>query len=164
MLHAPFDLVYQLGLLSSELRAILPAAQGADAAAGDSSSSDNGKGKRKLVDGDCPICFCELDAASPESMVWCRAACGQNMHQQCFDMWAKTKAGAGGRVPCPMCRTEWQRAGAGGLPSLPVRLDQAVDSEGYANVASQLGISGVRGSCAPLEKAVVSGVRLTRLC
>ncbi|KAM4058744.1 ring finger domain-containing protein [Hirsutella rhossiliensis] len=148
VLHAPFNLVYQLALLSSELRTIFAnapstAGQRPDAA---TSSSDNGKGRRKPVEGDCPICFCELDAASPESIAWCRAGCGQNIHQQCFDTWAATKT-AGGRVPCPLCRSEWPSRGrvVGGRPaSRAVRLDEAVDSEGYANVASQLGISGVR--------------------
>ncbi|KJZ76170.1 hypothetical protein HIM_04626 [Hirsutella minnesotensis 3608] len=97
-----------------------------------------GGGKRKPIEGDCPICFCELEAASPGSAVWCRAACGQNLHRECFDMWARTKKG---QVTCPFCRSAWAEDPA--MPSR-VRMDRAAVSEGYANVADQLGMSGIR--------------------
>ncbi|UNI23238.1 hypothetical protein JDV02_009071 [Purpureocillium takamizusanense] len=133
-LHAPFHLVYQSALLSTELRTIFASEPNRNDASGSATS-----GKRKPVEGDCPICYCDLDADSPESVVWCRAACGQNIHQTCFQMWAATKAH--GTVTCPMCRSTWE-----GDPDAAsrVRMDMAVDSEGYANVGRQLGISSVR--------------------
>lgn len=56
-------------------------------------------------------------------------------------MWAATKAH--GTVTCPMCRSTWE-----GDPDVAsrVRMDMAVQSEGYANVGRQLGISGARGT------------------
>lgn len=133
VLQAPFELVYQKALLGSELRTIFAAAPGVNV------SGDSGNGKRKPVEGDCPICFCEFDADSPESVVWCRAACGQNIHQECFETWARTKTG---QVTCPLCRSKWQ--GDAKMVS-KVQMNRAVSSEGYANVAHQLGISTRRG-------------------
>lgn len=135
VLNAPFNHVYQLALLSSELRDIFasaPAIVSPTDAAGDSKN-------RKEVCGDCPICFSELDASSPESIVWCRAACGQNVHQECFEMWARTKGG--NEVTCPFCRSPWQ-----GNKDMVAKLERnKVGGEGYVNVADQLGISPTRG-------------------
>lgn len=44
-------------------------------------------GKRKPVDGECPICFMEFEP-DKEEIVWCRAACGNNIHKECFNKWA----------------------------------------------------------------------------
>lgn len=56
-----------------------------------------------------------------EDLVWCKAACGQNFHRECFEQWKRSKNGR--RVTCVYCRTEWQedvpRMGApGGLAAL----------------------------------------------
>uniref|UniRef100_A0A0D2XBB9 RING-type domain-containing protein n=1 Tax=Fusarium oxysporum (strain Fo5176) TaxID=660025 RepID=A0A0D2XBB9_FUSOF len=100
VLNAPFDLVYQLALLSTELQAIFASAPPISAPG--QGESD----KRKPIDGDCPICYCELDEKNQESIVWCAAACGQNIHEECFRMWAQTKPS--GNVTCPMCRSVWK--------------------------------------------------------
>ena len=133
VLRAPFNLVYQSALLSTELCTIF-------ASEPDRDVSESSAGRRKAIEGDCPICYCDLDANSPESIVWCRAACGQNIHQKCYQMWAATKAQDS--VTCPMCRSKWEND-PGSVSS--VRMDKAVHSEGYANVGRQLGISAVRG-------------------
>ncbi|KAI5467554.1 hypothetical protein BGZ63DRAFT_419252 [Mariannaea sp. PMI_226] len=99
LLKAPYQSVYQLALLSSELRDIFAAAPPISAPSVEKSK------KRKPIEGDCPICYCALRGKSNEAVVWCRAACGQNMHQQCFQMWARTKQGD---VTCPMCRSVWE--------------------------------------------------------
>ncbi|KAH7273394.1 hypothetical protein B0J15DRAFT_98794 [Fusarium solani] len=134
VLNAPFDLVYQLGLLSTELQTIFAAAPPISAPSGGKSD------KRKPIEGDCPICYCELEADNPGSIVWCKAACGQNIHQECFQMWARTK-GASGNVTCPMCRSTW-KDDEGSVAN--VRKDKGDIEEGYINVADQLGISRVR--------------------
>jgi hypothetical protein len=138
VLHAPYSLVYQLALLSSELRDIFDGAPPIDEAADPSGESD----KRKPVEGDCPICYSELESGGDDldKIVWCRAACGQNMHQACFEMWARTKAS--GRVTCPMCRSQWE-----GDETMLSQIDRSRGTmmEGYVNVADQLGISTVRG-------------------
>lgn len=141
VLNAPFDLVYQLGLLSTELQDIFAAAPPIAAPAGGQSD------KRKPIEGDCPICYCELEVDDPGSIVWCRAACGQNIHQECFQMWAHTK-GASGNVTCPMCRSVW-KGDEGAVAK--VRKDKGDIEEGYINVADQLGISRFRGLCWLLE-------------
>jgi hypothetical protein len=41
-----------------------------------------------------------------EELVWCKAACGQNFHKECFEQWKRSKHG--GRVTCVYCRSEWQ--------------------------------------------------------
>lgn len=52
----------------------------------DSSSQSN---KRKEISGDCPICFTEFEPGN-EEIVWCKAACGNNIHKTCFEQWAKS--------------------------------------------------------------------------
>lgn len=140
VLNAPYDLVYQLALLGDELTQIFdkaPPISAPDAA----EANDQ---KRKPVEGDCPICFSEMDTESREAIVWCRAACGQNMHKDCFNMWAKSKPG---EATCPFCRSTWE--GDVDLAN-SIDLTQGRDSEGYINIRDQLpGISGVRGICHP---------------
>ncbi|KPM45935.1 hypothetical protein AK830_g617 [Neonectria ditissima] len=134
VLDAPFEMVYQLALLSSELRAIFAAAP---PISGSGAAQKTESDKRKPVEGDCPICYCELDGGS-EGVVWCRAACGQNIHEHCFKMWARTKQGD---VTCPLCRSVW-RDGEGALGK--VRKEEGEMEEGYLNVADQVGVSRVR--------------------
>ncbi|KAH6960458.1 hypothetical protein DER45DRAFT_159551 [Fusarium avenaceum] len=135
VLNAPLELVYQLALLSTELCSIFAAAP--PISTPEQSESD----KRKPIEGDCPICYCEFDEKNKESVVWCAAACGQNIHEECFRMWAQTKQGAGS-VTCPMCRSVWK-----GDEKLVAKVQKDkgdVDDEGYVNVADQLGISRER--------------------
>ncbi|KAH0566188.1 hypothetical protein GP486_000420 [Trichoglossum hirsutum] len=54
--------------------------------------------RRQVVEGECPICFSDLQDPNTE-LVWCKAQCGQNLHKECFDTWASTSAG-GSRVTC----------------------------------------------------------------
>lgn len=72
--------------------------------------------------------------------MWCRASCGQNVHWVCFEMWKGGKSGG----TCPVCRSEWEVD-----PELVSRVvrDEATGtgSEGYVNVAEQLGINPHRG-------------------
>jgi hypothetical protein len=158
VLRAKYEHVYQLALLSGELREVF---EGAPPVAGDDGDggagpAGGGGGKRKAVDGDCPICFCEMDEGEGgEPVVWCRAACGQNVHKGCFETWAATKrrqAGAGGNaeVTCPYCRSVWE----GDEDMIKtIRKDGKRNKEGYVNVAFQLGISTDRGeSCIVLYR------------
>lgn len=146
VLRAKFEYVYQLALLGSELREIL---EGAPPLQSDEGGfGGNGKGKRKPVEGDCPICFCEMEGQEgTEPVVWCRAACGQNVHKACFETWAATKrrqahSGGGGEVTCPYCRSVWE----GDEDMLKtIRKDGKRNADGYVNVASQLGITPHRG-------------------
>ncbi|KAL1840129.1 hypothetical protein VTJ49DRAFT_785 [Mycothermus thermophilus] len=145
VLRARYELVYQLALLSEELREVFAGAPPVEAGVVGGGGGD-GDGKRKPVEGDCPICFCEMEAEGKgaEAVVWCRAACGQNIHKGCFETWAATKrkqGGAGGQVTCPYCRSVWE--GDEDMIQAIVR-DGKRNHEGYVNVASQLGISTQR--------------------
>lgn len=148
VLRAPFEYVYQLALLSSELREIFANAPPPPPASGEEEGggSGDGDGRRKPVEGDCPICFCEMEAEGGEAVVWCRAACGQNIHKGCFETWAATKrrqAAGGGKaeVTCPYCRSVWE-----GDEDVIKKIERngVRNAEGYVNVASQLGISTER--------------------
>lgn len=54
-----------------------------------SKTEEDTPGKRKPIEGDCPICFMEFDSQT-EEIVWCKTACGNNIHKTCFDRWAAT--------------------------------------------------------------------------
>ncbi|KAJ9660275.1 hypothetical protein H2201_007021 [Coniosporium apollinis] len=133
VLHAPPNLEYQLALLRSELREIFakaPPIPSADAA----TESSN----RKPLEDDCPICCMEFEPEK-EKIVYCKAACGNNIHEVCFSQWKASKNG--GAVTCPFCRTPWQGED---VSVQSVAEKGEVNYEGYVNVAEQLGLSGAR--------------------
>jgi hypothetical protein len=79
--------------------------------------------------------------------VYCRATCGQNIHKECFEMWAATKhQTARDAVTCPMCRSPWQ-----GDEDMVKKIKNTgtTGTDGYVNVADQLGMSRVRGMKIP---------------
>ena len=137
VLHAPQHLQYQLALITSELREIFEKAPPIPAA--DASTTDNNR-KPYSSDEDCPIC-CMPFEPEKEEIVFCKAACGNNVHKECFEQWAATKRAKRAQVTCPFCRTPWQVDGeiAGQLAK-----EGNVNDEGYVNIASQLGLSGRR--------------------
>ena len=96
-------------------------------------------GKRKPVDGECPICYMDFDEANNE-LVWCKAACGNNMHKGCFDQWAASQRGVG-VLKCVYCRSLWQ-VDAGD----PAQIKQtgSVGEDGYVNVGEHFGMSQAR--------------------
>ncbi|KAI0376764.1 hypothetical protein F5Y04DRAFT_197608 [Hypomontagnella monticulosa] len=153
VLRARFDLVYQLALLSSELREIFdgaPLIENPSAHSRDSEKDKdkNGDRNRKPIEGDCPICFTEFEGEDAEATVWCRATCGQNMHAECFDRWASTKRNE--TVTCPMCRTPWKKdkddddEDEEELDIRKLKERGTIGEDGYINVADQLGISRYR--------------------
>lgn len=119
-----------------ELREIFlsaPAPPSSDAGANGESASN-----RKEVSGDCPICFTEF-APDTDEIVWCKAACGNNIHKQCFEQWAKSQSGK--EVRCVYCRQTWQ----GDEDSIKRIVGSGkVNAEGYVNVAGELGLTGAR--------------------
>lgn len=107
VLRAKMEHTYQLALLSTELQEIFASAPPIVDETGAGGEKDK---NRKEVDGDCPICFEEMGDGK-EEVVWCKAACGQNIHKQCFEMWSATKKksdGVGAKVTCPYCRSVWE--------------------------------------------------------
>ncbi|KAK2053045.1 SWIM zinc finger protein [Colletotrichum caudatum] len=138
VLRVKYEFTYQLALVSSELREIFANAPPIEVPP-ELSQDKN----RKPVEGDCPICFSEFDAGSSETIVWCRAACGQNIHRECFETWAATKrrGSSTGNVTCPFCRSIWQ-----GDDDMVKKIKGGgkITHEGYVNVADELGISTQR--------------------
>lgn len=135
VLKAPEHLQYQLAFLSSELQEIFAAAP--TPASSQASSED--PSNRKEVSGDCPICFTEFEPEN-EEIVWCKAACGNNIHKTCFEQWAKSQTGK--EVRCVYCRTPWQ--GDEDSINRIKNVGGHVNGEGYVNVAEELGLSGAR--------------------
>lgn len=129
VLRAPDHLVYQSGLLRSELSTIFAAAP---------SPSSFASARKPLEQDDCPICYCGFEPGEPT--VYCKARCGTNLHKTCFGQWARTKGSD--RVTCPMCRELWAPDGD---QAREVLGSKEVGPEGYVNVAGELGMSGVRG-------------------
>jgi hypothetical protein len=141
VLRAPAELQYQRALLKPELRRIF--ANAPPIAAPDASTSGTDK-NRKPIEGDCPICFMPMEDGG-EALVYCKAACGNNFHGDCFNHWAASKRAASASVTCPLCRSTWQ-SDAKDVPNVRNVAKTAVrNSEGYVNVGAELGLSSQRG-------------------
>jgi hypothetical protein len=136
ILRAPPDLEYQLAFTSSELKDIF---SNAPPLPSEIASNDVQDGNRKPVEGECPICCCDFELSSSETVVYCKAACGNNIHKDCFSKWAATKSGQ--TITCPFCRSPWQ---GDEIQLKEVAKGGSRNAEGYVNVASQLGLSGRR--------------------
>lgn len=152
VLRAREDLEYQLAFVSSELREIFEHAPPLPSEVAEQDKADGSEmdGNRKPLAGeDCPICMTEFEtdnAGKPkqgELVVYCKAACGNNIHKECFGQWAATKRGQG-YVTCPFCRSPWQEDDASAADLKGVAMGGKRNREGYVNIASQLGLSGER--------------------
>ncbi|KAL8849985.1 MAG: hypothetical protein Q9221_005091 [Calogaya cf. arnoldii] len=140
VLKAPEHLQYQLAFLTSELHLIFNQAPlPASSAAGADASSDTAPSNRKEITGDCPICFMEFEPAT-EEIIYCRAACGNNIHKDCFEQWARAQPSASA-AKCVYCRTPWQKE-VGDYATLAKGGKKG--EEGYVNIGEELGLSGVR--------------------
>ena len=143
VLKAPPHLSYQRAFLSGELREVFdnaPPLPGNKAEEGEVEQSG-----RKEIEGDCPICCEEFSGGDKASVTWCQSSCGNNMHKACFDQWARQKRAIGGPITCPFCRAPWK---SGEVNNGVIDTSRAVNEDGYVNVASQLGLSGLRGEYA----------------
>ena len=149
VLKAPEHLQYQTGLLSSELAEIFAAAPSPIASAKSSSEHEGGEEgggvKRRPVEGDCPICFTAFEPET-EDIVYCKAACGNNIHGDCFEQWAKSQAGR--EVRCVYCRAQWEGDEEQVLRIVREKIEggEKRNGEGYVNVGAELGLSGARGT------------------
>ncbi|KAF2130085.1 hypothetical protein P153DRAFT_315711 [Dothidotthia symphoricarpi CBS 119687] len=74
---------------------------------------------RKAIEGECSVCTEEL---SPKRGVitFCRAECGQNIHEKCIERWQRSQNGP---TTCPICRKAW-KAGTEEMISLDDELDR----------------------------------------
>ncbi|OBT69843.1 hypothetical protein VE03_00744 [Pseudogymnoascus sp. 23342-1-I1] len=136
VLKVPEHLQYQQALLSTELKEIFEHAP-VTPQSSDGSEETSHPGKRKPIEGDCPVCVIEFKPSG--EILWCKAACGNNIHKACFDQWAKSKPGP---VKCVYCRTVWMDDEDAAKKIS--RHGRRKNEEGYINVAEELGLSGVR--------------------
>lgn len=138
VLRAPYEYQYQRGLLSNELEEVFANAPPIPHASGRNDKDDDGDGKRKPIEGECPICYMDLDESNNE-IVWCKVGCGNNMHKECFSQWAASQRGK--EVKCVYCRTPWHRESQ---MTADIVKNGNLTAEGYVNVADQFGMSGMR--------------------
>jgi hypothetical protein len=139
ILKAPEHLAYQTALLSTELAEIFDRAPITPQSQpeGITNVEIYGPGKRKPVEGDCPVCAMEFEKG--DSIVWCKAACGNNIHRECFQKWVAASKGTG--VKCVYCRTEWITD----TPNVKaINKTGEENVEGYVNIGAQLGLSSER--------------------
>lgn len=134
VLRAPEHLAYQAAFLTSELKELFAKASPLPIEVAEEDVKD---GNRKEISGECPICF--MDFEEGENIVWCQAACGNNIHKGCFAQWAAMKD----KVTCPFCRSEWQDEAAPKSKAQKTKLAKVKDlgereRGGYVNVAAQL--------------------------
>ena len=85
ILQAPAYMCYQLAFLSNEIDEIFANAPITRASVQNHSQQLDAlyNGKRKPVDGECPICVFAMEPG--DDLVWCKAGCGQNFHEDCFE-------------------------------------------------------------------------------
>ena len=144
VLKAREDIAYQLALTSTELRELIknaPLIPGVETNGNDKLCEEQ-DGNRKPIEGECPICYDELDSKNDE-IVYCKASCGNNVHKACMQSWIQVATR--GKATCPYCRATWdtEEAFDGKLGSVDTD-GLPRNEDGYLNVAGQLGLSGER--------------------
>ena len=151
VLKAPSHLEYQLALLRTELNEIFAQSPPLPSSGSSEDAYSDKPSNQKPVEGDCPICFMAFESDS-EEIVWCKAACGNNIHRECFERWAQSQHGK--EVRCVYCRTRWE----GDDDSLgrikDIKSKGEMNDEGYRNVGLELGMSSERGITSLLAPAL----------
>jgi hypothetical protein len=139
VLKAREELAYQLALLSTELTQIFANAPRTPQSGASSTFTFNG-GQRKPIEGDCPICVTEL--AIGDDIIWCKGlgACGNNLHRECFEEWAKSKSGD---VRCVHCQVPW-KGDEESIKRIAKGKDESVNHESNVKVGSGLSFNGHR--------------------
>ncbi|KAL7283567.1 hypothetical protein ACG7TL_003002 [Trametes sanguinea] len=137
----------QLALLTSELEEIFANAPRAPSAVAHdrirnayaqatgkavaSTSQTNAKKRIPGKDDDCPVCYENMHGIAEKLLTFCEE-CGNGLHLQCFQEWART---AKGGVTCVFCRAKWIAPPIAGASNSSGRF-----SEGYLNLADVAGI------------------------
>jgi uncharacterized Zn-finger protein len=144
VLKAREEVAYQLALIGAELRELIknaPLIPGVETDGNDNPGEEQ-DGNRKPIEGECPICYDELDPKN-DDIVYCKTSCGNNVHKACMQSWIQVAAR--GKATCPYCRATWdtEEAFDGNLGDVDTKGLQR-NEDGYVNVAGQLGLSGER--------------------
>lgn len=154
VLQVPFTshVWYQKALLTSELQEIFASAPlapndmanprvreayaRATGKAAPSSSSSGSKRKIPTEEDDCPVCYENMHGTAENKLSFCET-CGNCLHKECFQQWARNK---GADVTCIMCRAVW----VGPETASSSRAKANLDEDGYLNLASVAGLSPQR--------------------
>lgn len=105
-------LLYQQAFTSAELHEIFeqapeaPFVQVDEEHVATEEASDGTGADRKPIDGECPICYMEFEPAK-ESITYCKAHCGNNVHQDCIATWLRSQQQMYHKATCPYCRVAW---------------------------------------------------------
>ena len=111
-----------------------PAASGGGGGGGaEGEVSSAGIARKGVNEGDCcPICFEDMEPGTEDQLVWCKGACGQNLHVACMKQWTTAKRRAGAPVTCVYCRAAW-------LEDTPAAGTGSSSAGGYLNFADGTG-------------------------
>jgi hypothetical protein len=140
VLRAPESLQYQLSFLKAELRTIF--AQAPPIVPVNATDSETNSNRKPISrDDNCPICFSEFEHGHKDT-VFCKAACGNNIHNECMEQWAASRNRNSAPVTCPFCRSNWTEDED---TVKAVVKSGSVNAEGYVNVGSELGLPTQRG-------------------
>lgn len=144
VLKAKEEVAYQLALTGTELRELIknaPLIPGIETDGTDKPGEEQ-DGNRKPIEGECPICYDELNPKK-DDIVHCNTSCGNNVHKVCMQSWVQVAAR--GKATCPYCRATWdtEEAFDGNLGHFDTKGLQR-NEDGYLNIAGQLGLSGER--------------------
>ncbi|KAI0074204.1 hypothetical protein K474DRAFT_1601907 [Panus rudis PR-1116 ss-1] len=107
---------------------------------GASSSQEDLQGGKKRIpekDDDCPICYEGMFGVAETTLAFCES-CGNALHKECFQQWARASKGS---ANCVYCRAPWTAVG----PARPGG-NHSTSQEGYLNLANVAGLSPVRDS------------------
>ncbi|KIM77496.1 hypothetical protein PILCRDRAFT_76604 [Piloderma croceum F 1598] len=112
-----------------------------------SSKSQPENEKRRIPgpDDDCPICYESMHGADKNKLTWCDE-CGNALHQECFDQWART---SGNNLTCVWCRAKWILPASGNGAA-----SGSMISEGYVNLGSVAGVNTVRDTSSCMNYAL----------
>lgn len=106
MLRVPFDMINRVTFSPAELLTMFASVPDAKPP-GRRRARRRDRRTRKPIEGECPVCLEGFDvASSEESVVWCRATCGYNIHRCCMETWATAQPP--GKATCPLCRSKWE--------------------------------------------------------
>ena len=72
----------------------------------DPEQEDVGVAQKPIDDeDDCPICYENFSETADETVLWCRAACGKSVHENCFMKWTQARRQD---VTCVYCLSIWR--------------------------------------------------------
>jgi len=152
------SLWYQKALLSSELEEIFRGAPRApndvadervrhayanatgQASSSQPSSADGAKKRVPKEGDDCPICYESMHNVADHTLTYCNS-CGNALHKECFQQWAKSAAH---NLTCVWCRAKWGATAGASASASGSTVRAATGGEGYIRISGAPGVSPVR--------------------